>query len=199
MEFIVLLAIGIVIGIPAIAIGTLVRSGAAEKRIEESRFRISYLQGDVANLVRELARLSDRVVKLEASHVAPSEEDRGVRGEPAHLEVATGASYPQEIQGTVSEYDRPAPVSAPIEPETTPTPIPVFGEDRQDAVGKSRDFKARLQPEITREREVAPPECRFRPRRTRRNRRVPPLQHPHLCPRLRSTKPERPRKASFCS
>ena len=44
MELIGLLAIGLVIGIPAIAIVPLVRSGAAERRIEEIWYKVSDLQ-----------------------------------------------------------------------------------------------------------------------------------------------------------
>jgi hypothetical protein len=52
MELIVLLAIGIVIGIPVIAIVALVRSRAAERRIEESWYKSSDLQGEDNQLGR---------------------------------------------------------------------------------------------------------------------------------------------------
>jgi hypothetical protein len=55
MELIGLLAIGIVIGIPVIAIVALVRSKAADRRIEEIWYTISDLQGEIAGLTN-LAR-----------------------------------------------------------------------------------------------------------------------------------------------
>ena len=71
MELIVLLAIGIVIGIPVIAIVALVRSRATERRIEESWYKISDLQGEMSGLRLEFTRPSDRVTELEASVVPP--------------------------------------------------------------------------------------------------------------------------------
>ena len=67
MELIGLLAIGLVIGIPVIAIVALVRSRAAERRIEESWYKISDLQGETAGLRREFTKLSDRLYGLSAS------------------------------------------------------------------------------------------------------------------------------------
>src|ERR1700739_3704106 len=91
MELIGLLAIGLVIGIPAIAIIALVRSRAAERRVEESWYKISDLQGDIAGLRRELTRLSDRVGGLETLVVAPRAEDREESRSPSYEAVVAPA------------------------------------------------------------------------------------------------------------
>jgi len=76
MEILGLLAIGIVLAIPAIAIVALVRSVAAARQIGESGYKISSLEGDIGSLRRELATLSDRVSKLQPVAVARALEIR---------------------------------------------------------------------------------------------------------------------------
>jgi hypothetical protein len=95
MELLGLLAIGIVIGIPTIAIIALVRSRAAERRIEESWYKISDLQGDIAGLRREVVGLSDRVNKLEAAAAVPRAEDRKEHRAP---EPAAASAVREEVK-----------------------------------------------------------------------------------------------------
>lgn len=109
MELIGLLAIGIVIGIPTIAIIALVRSRAAKRRIEESWYKISDLQGDIAGLRREVAGLSDRVNKLEASKVVARAEDRKVDGAPKPI---TAPAVREEVKATLPQSSQPAVASS---------------------------------------------------------------------------------------
>jgi hypothetical protein len=81
MEIIGLLAIGMVIGIPAMAIVALVRTRSAERRIDESWSKISDLEGDIAGLRREVAKISDRGFKLET----PAVRKQGIEREVASL------------------------------------------------------------------------------------------------------------------
>src|SRR5258708_26785704 len=112
MELIGLLAIGIVIGIPVIAIVALVRSRAAERRIEESWYKFSDLQGDIAGLRREFTRLSDRVNGLEASAVPPTAEDRQVSQKPVPVDAAIGASVAKEESAATVQSATPAAASS---------------------------------------------------------------------------------------
>ena len=79
MEIIGLLAIGMVIGVPAMTIIALVRTGTAERRIDESWSRISDLEGEIAGLGRELAEISDRGFKRETPAVRSEAGNRTVR------------------------------------------------------------------------------------------------------------------------
>jgi hypothetical protein len=87
MEILGLLAIGIVLAIPAIAIVALVRSVAAARQIGESGYKISSLEGDIGSLRRELATLSDRVSKLQPVAVAPRAGDQEARQIPVPLKT----------------------------------------------------------------------------------------------------------------
>ena len=109
MELIGLLAIGIVIGIPAIAIIALVRSGAAERRIEESGYRISDLQNEIAGLRRQVAGLSDRVNKLEAAAVAPRAEDREESRAPQSV---AAPALGDQVKVTPAQSSQPAAASS---------------------------------------------------------------------------------------
>lgn len=129
MEFIGLLAIGIVIGIPVIAIVALVRSRAAERRIEESWYKISDLQGDIAGLRRDLERLSDRVNKLEASAVAPRAEDREASRAPAPV---AAPAVREEVEVAPTQSSQPVAASlrtdaAVLPLSSGPKPAPATG------------------------------------------------------------------------
>jgi Predicted membrane protein (DUF2339) len=65
MEFLGLLAIGFLVGIPVVAIAALVRTGTLRRLLDESswetRDKISELREEISDLRRELARVSQRV------------------------------------------------------------------------------------------------------------------------------------------
>jgi hypothetical protein len=129
MELLGLLAIGIVIGIPTIAIIALVRSRAAERRIEECWYQISDLQGDIAGLRREVAGFSDRVNKPETTAAAPHDEDREVSRAP---EPMAAPAIREEVQVIHTQSSQPVagsswPDAATIPPGSAPTPEPSTG------------------------------------------------------------------------
>lgn len=165
MELIGLLAIGIVIGIPVIAIVALVRSRAAERRIEESWYKISDLQGEISGLRREFTRLSDRVNELEAWAVPPIAEDRQVSRNRAPVEAAIAPAVAGEENAPSVQSAQPATASSWIgqttvplysSPEAEPTAAPSFEASKQPAPAGIAGFEAHVQPEIARETEVAP-------------------------------------------
>lgn len=90
MEWIVLLGIAAVIGIPAIAILAYLQSKEAAKQIAESCDTISGLESDLAGLRREFQKLSGRVAELEAVRTAPDMETRHVSSQstPMHADMA---------------------------------------------------------------------------------------------------------------
>jgi uncharacterized membrane protein len=98
MAMIVLFAIGMVIGLPVIAIVALVRSGTAERRTEESWDRISNLEGEIAGLRRELAKLSDRVPEVGTTTVADPAAHQEVNREPEPLVVAIAPAAAEEVK-----------------------------------------------------------------------------------------------------
>lgn len=163
MELIALIAIGFVIGIPVIAIVALVRSKSAERKVEDSLYKFSDLQGDVANLRRELAKLSDRVAELAAPTVAPRPEDREVRPEPAPLGTVSATASAGEAEDVPTWSLRPAIASYPLEqatvsvsdrPEVEPTPALVFDAKQQLAPAGIAGFAALAHPEVPREKEA---------------------------------------------
>jgi len=165
MELIGLLAIGIVIGIPTIAIVALVRSKNAEGRIEESWYKISDLQGEIAGLRREFSRLSDRVKELEASAVPPLAEDRQVSQNQAPVLAAIAPEVVKEENALSVQSAQPAAASSWLDettvpprscPEAVPTPVASFEANEQPAPIGFAAFEAHVQPEIARETEVAP-------------------------------------------
>jgi len=89
MELLGLLAIGIVIGIPVMAIVALVRSGSTRRLAEDSSYKISELQGDVARLQREIRELSGRVENLSKSFTASAAAVEGQEPQRAAQPVAT--------------------------------------------------------------------------------------------------------------
>ena len=164
MELIGLLAIGIVIGISVIAIFALVRSRAAERRIEDIWYKISDLQGEISGLRHELTRLSDRVNELEAS-VIPLAEDRQVSHNPAPAEAAIAPAAAEEKNAPSVHSAQPAAASSWLDqtsvppsssPEAVPTPVASFAANEQPASAGIAAFEAHVQPEIARETEVAP-------------------------------------------
>lgn len=165
MELIGLLAIGIVIGIPVIGIVALVRSRAAERRIEESWYKISDLEGEIAGLRREFTKLSDRAKELEASAVPPHAADRQVIQKPAPVEAFVAPAVTEE--GTVAPRQSAPPVAASSwldqttvpphnSPEAVPKPVASFEAHEQPVPAGIAAFEAHVQPEIVRETEVAP-------------------------------------------
>ena len=165
MELIVLLALGFVIGIPAIAIFALVRSGTAERRFEESSNKVSDLQGDIAGLRRELARLSDRVTELEAPAIASRAEDREVNREPVPLVVAISPTAAEEVKAVPVQPSQSAVASSRLDqtmvplrssPEAAPTPGAGFQANGKPAPAVIAGLAAPAQPEVVRGKEVAP-------------------------------------------
>lgn len=138
MELIVLLAIGIVIGIPTIAIVALVRSKAAERRTEQSWYKISDLQGDIGGLRRELARLGDRVAVLETtSTAAHPAEVREPSREPAHIEPVAAFEAADKAEAVQAQSSQPS-VAVRFDQGTAPfrggpdaEPVPEPGSDAQ--------------------------------------------------------------------
>lgn len=165
MELIGLLAVGIVIGIPVIAIVALIRSRAGERRIEESWYKISDLQGKISGLRHELTRLSDRVNELEASVVPPLVEDGQVSQNQAPVEAAIAPAAAEEENAPSVHSPQPAAASSWLDqtnvppgssPEAVPTPVASFTANEQSAPAGIAAFEAHVQPEIARETEVAP-------------------------------------------
>jgi uncharacterized membrane protein len=164
MELIGLLAIGIIIGIPTIAIIALVRSKSAERRIEESWYKFSDLQGDIADLRRELAKLSDRVVKLETSPVVSPAENRGTNRETAPSVVAISPAAAEEIKAVSVQSSHPAVASSRLDqtaplrsrPEAATTPAASFDANGQPAPAGIAPFEVPTQPEAVRESVAVP-------------------------------------------
>ncbi|MGA7340193.1 MAG: DUF2339 domain-containing protein [Terracidiphilus sp.] len=81
MDSLFFLAIGFVVGIPIVAIVALVRAGTARRLAEdsayESRDKISDLRGEIADLRRELKRVSERVA--EQGPAPPQVPDQALR------------------------------------------------------------------------------------------------------------------------
>ncbi len=165
MELIGLLAIGIVIGIPVIAIVALVRSKATERRVEESGYKFSDLQGDLANLRRDLAKLSDRVAELEVPTGAPRAKDREVVQEPAHLDAVIPTAAVEEAEDVPVWSLRPDIASPPVDqttiplinkPEVVAASGVVFEASKQAVPAGIAGFEVPAHPEVAREKEVAP-------------------------------------------
>lgn len=164
MELIGLLAIGIVIGIPVIAIVALVRSKTAERKAEEGSYKFLDLQGDVRILRGELAKLSDRVALLEAPAVAPRAEDREVSAKPAPLGTASATAPAEEAEDVPTWSLRHAIASSPVEqapvpvnrgPEVVVMPEPVFEASKQPAPAGIAGLEALAHPEVERKKEAA--------------------------------------------
>jgi hypothetical protein len=99
MEIIVVLIGGFLLGIPIIAVVALVRSGNTRKLLDEIswdyRDKISDLKGEITNLRRELAEVSQRVVRADAVSsptppIAAEEEKRA----PAPVAVSRESIKP---------------------------------------------------------------------------------------------------------
>ena len=164
MELIVLLAIGIVIGIPVIAIVALVRSKSAERRVEESWYKISDLQGDIAGLRRDLTRLSDRVSGLESSAVAPRAEAREETRSPSH-EAVVAPAIAQDVKAVPVQSSQPAAAASWLEqttvplrsrPETATTPAISVEANNKPAPDEIAAFEAPVEREMLREEESVP-------------------------------------------
>jgi len=161
MEMIGLLAIAVLLGIPAIAIVALVRSRAAERRVEESFYKISGLQGDMAGLRRELAKLSERVAQLDIPAVAPRAEDQKTGREPVLIamavvpvpadEVTAAPVQPSQLNSASPLIDQ-APVHRHSEPEAPPLPAPSLRDSGHFAHFDARPFGVALDSLICRGR-----------------------------------------------
>jgi hypothetical protein len=157
MELIGLLAVGIVIGVPVIAIVALVRSRAGERRIEESWYKISDLQGEIAGLRREYTKLLDRVNELEGSAVPPTAEDRRVSQKPAPVEAAIGPAVPKGESAAQVQSAQPATASSWLgqaivppgsSPEAVPAPVASFEANEQPTTVGIAAFEAHAQPQV---------------------------------------------------
>jgi len=78
MEVIVLLAIAVVVGIPAIAIVALVRTNSTRKLLEDYAYKTIDLQEEIAKLRRELALLTKQVDR-QSTLATPASLDAQVR------------------------------------------------------------------------------------------------------------------------
>lgn len=165
MELIGLLAIGIVIGIPTIAIIALVRSRSAARGIEESWYKISDLQGDIAGLRRELTGLSDRVNKLEAAAIASRAEDREEGRASASYEAVVAATAAEEVIAAPAQSPQPIVAASWLEKATVPlrsrpetaTAAPISIEAKEQlAPAEIAAFEAPAQREALREEESVP-------------------------------------------
>jgi hypothetical protein len=164
MEIIALLAIGMVIGVPAMAIIALVRTRTAERRIEESWSKISDLEGEIAGLRRDLAKISDCGFKLETPEVRSEAGNRTVSREPEPLRVANAAGarekvkagplQPSESPVSSTRLDQPA---APLRPrpEASPAPATAFGANEQPSPVEISTFETATQAQVGREEEPA--------------------------------------------
>ena len=165
MEIIGLLAIGMVIGVPAMAIIALVRTRTAESRIDESWSKISDLQGEIAGLRRELAEISDRGFKQETPAVRSEAGNRTVIREPEPLRTAVAPLAREELKAlpgrpsespvTSTRLDQ-ARVQLGTGPEASPTPATAFAANRQPAPVGISSFETAGPPQVVREEEVAP-------------------------------------------
>jgi hypothetical protein len=204
MEFIGLLAIGIVIGIPTIAIIALVRSRAAERRIEESWYKISDLHGDIAGLRREVAGLSDRVNKLEASAVATRAEDREAShstsyepvGAPAIAEEVKAAPVRSSQPAVAASWQEQTIVPLHIRPETATSAAISIEASKQPAAAEIAAYEAPTQRQALREEEsvlIAPIRTAERPA----TQPVPAAPVPPSTPSFAAYQPSAPRESIF--
>jgi uncharacterized membrane protein len=165
MELIVLLGIGIVVGIPVIAIVALVRSRAAERRIDETWYKISDLQGEISGLRRDLTRLSDRVNDLETSAVRPLAGDRQVSQNSAPVEASIAPAVAEENNVPPVQPAQPAAASSWLDqtivpphssPKSVPTPVTSFGTKEQPAPAGIAAFEVRAERVVVKETDPAP-------------------------------------------
>jgi uncharacterized membrane protein len=174
MEILGLLAIGIVLAIPAIAIVALVRSVAAARQIGESGYKISSLEGDIGSLRRELATLSDRVSKLQPVAVAPRAGDQEARQIPVPLKTVHAPAIGEESKappvqpsqpGVVASRPNPTTVAPRIELDASPAPASGIGATSHLGPAGIAAFKAPSSPEVAkREERVIPPPAPTEPR-----------------------------------
>jgi hypothetical protein len=205
MELIGLLAIGIVIGIPVIAIVALVRSRAAERRIEESWYKISDLQGDIAGLRRDLTRLSGRVSGLEASAVAPRAEVREEGRASASYEAVVAPAVAEEVKSATAQSHQPIAAASRLEeatvplrsrPETATTAAISIEANEQSALGDIGAFEAPVQREGFKDEEILPA-APVRTAERPANQPVPAAPVPASPPSFAAYQPATPRESIF--
>ena len=160
-----LLGIGFAIGIPVIAIVALVRSGAAERRIDETWYKISNLQGEISGLRRELTGLSNRVNELEISAVRPLAGDRQVGQNSAPVEASIEPGVAAEDNVAPVQPAQPAAASSWLDqtivqphssPKSVPTPVTSFGTKEQPAPAGITAFEVRAERVVVKETDPAP-------------------------------------------
>ncbi len=157
---IVLLVIGILIGILAVAIVALVRSKGAERRIEEHWYKISDLKGDMVGLRGELAKLTDRVAHLEAARA----EDSRPSQKTAPVEAVSQSRVVADVKAVPASPSKPAAPPPPnqtpgpvhSEPESALKPAVGFAASEQVAPVGMAAFKATTPPETARKDEAMP-------------------------------------------
>jgi uncharacterized membrane protein len=162
MEIIGLLAIGIALAIPAIAIVALVRSRTAARQAEEGWYKISGLEGDIAGLRRELAALSDRVLKLQPPTVVPRAEDREASQIPVPLKTVIAPAVAEEFKAATVQPSQPAAAAsrpnpttvAPLsEPVASPTAAARIGDALHPGPAGIAAFNAPAAPEAAKREE----------------------------------------------
>lgn len=163
MEMLVVLAIAAVLAFPIIAIVALVRSNAAERKTAESWYKISDLQGEIAGLKREVARLSTLVAKQEAPEVAHTSDDqRTSRGPATSVVAATLPAHTEEAAEKPAHAAPPPgrpvqPVAPPVESEPKPSPAPANGFAAAQSVQPPiTGFEAPGRPAAAKEKEAPP-------------------------------------------
>ncbi len=129
MEFLVILIVGVVLGIPTIAIIALVRSATtrrlAEENAAELRNKITDLRGEVATLRRELTQVSERVAESGARVPSPAEKPQPV---PAAV-LPAPSQEPQRSPVEERPSSPPAvPVVADARPAAVAPPLPVSAQ-----------------------------------------------------------------------
>ncbi|MGO9340687.1 MAG: DUF2339 domain-containing protein [Terracidiphilus sp.] len=110
MEMIVVLIGGFLLGIPIIAVIALVRSGNTRKLLDEIswdyRDKLSDLRGEIANLRRELAEVSQRVGRTDtASSPAPPTSTERTTHAPAPVAAPFKATPPEPKPSVSSAAD----------------------------------------------------------------------------------------------
>lgn len=199
MELIALLAIGAVLAIPIIAIVALVRSNATDRKIAESWYKISDLQGEIAALKHEVARLSARVTKQETAVASPASESQEAKREAA---MPAAAAAPAPVEKTTVPPPQPAP--APIQPaqppmppqRSEPHPVSATGfATAQSVQPPIAGFEVPARPAVAKDKETAPRSPAQTPAPSASRAPAPPTPTP--MPSFAARPQEPPRESVF--
>jgi hypothetical protein len=196
MEVIVLLAIAVVVGIPAIAIVALVRTNSTRKLLEDYAYKTIDLQEEIAKLRRELALLTKQVDR-QSTLATPASLDAQVRApEQAQEPVlsSTEPAIPKPVPGPAAVEAAPVFQPAPVPPSPVAQPIvPIVKQPEPVRKDPQFDFAATAAPVISVQESAKPadtPSSQFVP---------PPSPKPLYAeePLHASTRTKTPSLASF--